>query len=335
MDLPDSTPLATHGTALRARLAESGVLLFRRWLDVDALTRLRGTMLDELAKHGWLEKGRDPIEGRPGSPKRLEGHRGWWDGYRAVQRLEAFHAAAHQPVVISMLGELFGEPPLVHPRKIARIIYPQDAGATTPPHQDFPLIGGTVDFVTLWIPLGDTPASKGGLRVLPGSHLRGMRTLHVDQGLTGAPSMWVDVIEAQSDWATFDYEVGDAILFHSLVVHAGSPNRSDRLRLSLDFRYQPASEPIARANLYAHLPPHTGDLTKIDSWNELADGWSTKDWVEAPVGATITDVEPVNPSGMIGGNAGKRNGASRFVDSAAFAEQVAEQPVLVDLAGSH
>ena len=44
-------------------------------------------------------------------------------------------------------------------------------------------------------------------------------------------------------WLTADYRPGDLLVFHSLMIHRALPNTSDRIRLSLDTRYQPLSEP--------------------------------------------------------------------------------------------
>ncbi len=41
---------------------------------------------------------------------------------------------------------------------------------------------------------------------------------------------------------------GDVLLFHSMTVHKGIPNRSDKLRMSIDVRYQPVSEPFNPMN---------------------------------------------------------------------------------------
>ena len=61
---------------------------------------------------------------------------------------------------------------------------------------------------------------------------------------------------------------GDVLFFHSHTVHQGLPNRSgDRLRLSADFRYQRASEPV----IYQVLTPHQGRLT----WEEVYAGWKS------------------------------------------------------------
>jgi hypothetical protein len=55
-------------------------------------------------------------------------------------------------------------------------------------------------------------------------------------------------------------------VFHSHAVHRALPNRGpDRLRLSVDYRYQPASHPVTRGSLlphYARVP-----------WSEIYACW--------------------------------------------------------------
>ncbi|MBI2155620.1 MAG: phytanoyl-CoA dioxygenase family protein, partial [Candidatus Rokubacteria bacterium] len=41
-------------------------------------------------------------------------------------------------------------------------------------------------------------------------------------------------------WAAGDLACGDVVMFHGLTVHAACENATDRLRLSIDFRYRPA-----------------------------------------------------------------------------------------------
>ena len=58
-------------------------------------------------------------------------------------------------------------------------------------------------------------------------------------------------------WVVSDYEIGDVMIFHSLVVHRALPNLTDRLRQSIDVRYQRLSEPTLEKN----LKPYTGICT--------------------------------------------------------------------------
>ena len=60
-------------------------------------------------------------------------------------------------------------------------------------------------------------------------------------------------------------EAGDVVIFHSLAVHKALPNRSPRLRQSVDARYQRADAPT----LDKHLKPY-GDLL---SWEAIYAGW--------------------------------------------------------------
>ena len=51
-------------------------------------------------------------------------------------------------------------------------------------------------------------------------------------------------------WVGGDYEIGDAIFFHSHTVHKALPNQSpDRIRLSVDYRYQGGSQPVTEGSL--------------------------------------------------------------------------------------
>jgi ectoine hydroxylase-related dioxygenase (phytanoyl-CoA dioxygenase family) len=48
-----------------------------------------------------------------------------------------------------------------------------------------------------------------------------------------------------SQFASAPLAAGDAILFNCLTVHRALPNMTrDHVRLSVDYRYQPAREPI-------------------------------------------------------------------------------------------
>jgi ectoine hydroxylase-related dioxygenase (phytanoyl-CoA dioxygenase family) len=45
-------------------------------------------------------------------------------------------------------------------------------------------------------------------------------------------------------WATTNFEAGDAIFFGMYLMHSSTENRTNRYRISCDTRYQLASEPI-------------------------------------------------------------------------------------------
>jgi ectoine hydroxylase-related dioxygenase (phytanoyl-CoA dioxygenase family) len=111
---------------------------------------------------------------------------------------------------------------------------------TTPPHQDHWYTGGTTNLWTVWIALTEIPLALGPLAVLPGSHVKGL----VPHDGQGAGRQGVQVIEDEQ-FAAAPLAAGDAIVFNCLTVHRALPNVTrDRVRLSVDYRYQPANEPI-------------------------------------------------------------------------------------------
>jgi len=183
------------------------------------------------------------------------------DVLRRFYRCPDGHALKLHPNVMELFEGLFGEPVLAHPLLIPRCIFPQRPDFTTPSHQDYPHIQGTTETLSLWLPLGDCPAAMGGIAIARGSHRDGVRDFTVSSGAGG-----MEVIDSLAgSWVAGPMAAGDVLIFHSLTVHKGLPNASDRLRLSLDNRYQRASEPICERC----LAPYAG----CGSWDEIYQGW--------------------------------------------------------------
>ena len=275
----DSTSIARDRDALRARLREDGYLFFRGLVDAKAVLSLREDVLRTLDRSGWLDPLSDAGDARPGPVVRVEESSEFWDGYTGVQRQLAFHRLAHDSDLRAVMRQLVADDLMVHPRKIARFSFPH-SGFTTPPHQDYRYIQGTTDVFTVWMPLSACPPELGGLQVLRGSQAKGL--LPTSKAV-GAGGLAVDVSPDDVDWASTDYEPGDVLVFHSLTVHGGLPNTSDRLRLSVDFRYQSASEPVTRATLHPHFHP------RVPDWPELTATWDSKDSIAAPLDLTLTE----------------------------------------------
>jgi ectoine hydroxylase-related dioxygenase (phytanoyl-CoA dioxygenase family) len=111
---------------------------------------------------------------------------------------------------------------------------------TTPPHQDHWYTGGTTNLWTVWIALTEIPRELGPLAVLPGSHVNGLRP-HAGHGAGRQGVMTID----DGQFAAAPLAAGDAIFFNCLTVHRALANvTQQRVRLSVDYRYQPANEPI-------------------------------------------------------------------------------------------
>jgi hypothetical protein len=264
----DSSDLVGTPAALRARFAEDGYVFLRGVVDRDMLRDVRARIGAVCAAHGWLQPGTDPIEAIPGVEPTVEGEERYFEVYDEIQKLEAFHAVPHHPTVRSYMTALLGDSAFPHPLSIARLSFPSNEEWTTPPHQDYPNNQGTEDLYATWIPLSDCPVKLGGLAILRGSHRLGMAPLEFALG-AGNRQAKLDERFESLEWVGGDLELGDALVFHSLTMHRALPNRTERMRLSVDYRFQREGEPLTAGC----LKPHFARL----SWDEIYRGWTREE----------------------------------------------------------
>jgi hypothetical protein len=243
-------------------------LFFKSLIDAQAVMEVRRRILEVCRDHGWLDQDTPLIKGavNTGMPAVVADGPEWQAFYGDVMRVRDFHALALHPGLIDMFQKLFAEKVLPHSANICRVIFPNSPLVSTPPHQDHFYIESSEETWTAWMPLGDCPVTLGGLAVVPGSHRQGMLQAQPAQGAGG---FGLEVGEEWS-WMGGDFQCGDVLIFHSHVVHQGRDNVSaDLLRLSVDYRYQPASHPI-RQDL---LEPHMGWV----NWEEVYADWPADD----------------------------------------------------------
>jgi ectoine hydroxylase-related dioxygenase (phytanoyl-CoA dioxygenase family) len=264
----DSTPLLSDPAALQARMADDGYVFLRGVVPEETLASLRHEIVDLCAQHGWLKPGADPMQAIPWTVPKVEGEADFFAVYDEVQRLESFHALAHDEAVIGLMRSLLGPTAFPHPLSICRLVFPDLEEWTTPPHQDFPNNQGTPDLYACWIPLGDCPRALGSLSVLGGSHRLGVLPLKFSLGAGGRTIIPDPRMDALT-WRGGDFAAGDVIVFHSLTVHRAEPNRLDHMRISVDYRFQREGEPIAASC----LRPHFERL----GWDEIYAGWQRHD----------------------------------------------------------
>ena len=282
----DSTPLLDDPDALRDQVRTEGHAFLPGLLDRDTVLGVRRDVLETLAQHGWLADGTDPIDGIPGPEVRREAETAWWPGYAAMVARESFNRLAHEAPLVAAMGAILGDDLIVQPMKIGRVTYP-GSEYPTPPHQDFFFVRGAPDVLTAWIPLGDYEVAAGGLRMLRRSHRDGLRPVRPAPGVGGVSA---DVDLDDPDWVgPVSYRAGDVLLFHSLTVHMAPANRSDRIRLSADFRYQSARDPLVAGALHPH-----GLGNGVPHWWELTRDWESTKWceVEQPVRLSPVRIDP-------------------------------------------
>jgi len=266
----DATPYLETPNTLRAFAQDKGYLFFKGLLPETDVLDLRKQIIQIVQEYGWLSSKTPPLLGiaAPNAPTYKEGTPEWQNFYCDVQKQYAFHALALHPRLIRPLEILFNEPVLPHSRNILRLLFPNSAPYSTPPHQDNYYIGGSDNTWTAWFTLGDCPDELGGLACAPGTHKQGKLETQPAEG-AGGRSVTLD---ENTQWATAPMNCGDVLFLHSLTVHQGRDNQSNRLRLSCDYRYQPRSHPIREDSLEPHL--------HVLTWEDIYATWPQDDPVK-------------------------------------------------------
>lgn len=254
--------------SLQEDLGTRGYVLIRGLLPPADVANVLDDITQILSAAGWLEPGHDPLQrfannlaacGDPDpSFKRT---------YREVFSLESFHALPHNPALKRVMEMIVGDKILIHPKPIGRLIFPNCERLTVHPHQDYRFMNGDPECYTVWIPLHDCPTQVGPLRILEGSHRFGFQK-HEDENLH-VPEIPVEAAKGD-EWVGGQINAGDVLIFHSLTVHSASPNRSDRLRISLDCRFQDSRRPLNPANL-----AFGGESGK--SWESIYSQWRSNE----------------------------------------------------------
>jgi Phytanoyl-CoA dioxygenase (PhyH) len=249
---------------LRERFAQWGYLYIKRYIPVSQCENLLAALLQEAAPH----IGRDGM-----LPPRLQGQPFFetdpvWDEiYPKIQSLEAFHSFFHQSRVLSLMETVVGKEPFVYPMKMARISTPGKIGFETPPHQDAHSHHAGPTMAGFWVALHDVTESMGRVKVLPGSHTRGVRPVFKTQGVGG---IQCEIYEDETTWHVSNYEAGDVLIFHSCAVHKAEPNTTtDTVRMSVDTRFCDHGAPVFSTNLEPH---HGWRIAGLD-WQSIYRNW--------------------------------------------------------------
>lgn len=315
LPMRSSNDLLGDPAALRARLDEDSYLYFQGVLDPERLRHLRREMLGVLADRGWIAGGDALMNAMVVGAAYHEDQDEFLDVYGQIQRLEAFHAFAHDEDLLGVMRQVVGETAFPHPLKISRIAFPAHYEVSTPPHQDYPNNQGSADLTAAWVPVGDCPRELGALAILRGSHRYGLRPLAIHRGAGKRQAVLDPEMVERLHWVTTDFAIGDVLLFPSLTVHAALHNATEfNLRVSVDFRYQPEGAALTPICLEPHFQRQT--------WDEIYAGWSSTDlqyyWRDLDFETVPFETFPVE--GMRG-DTGFQDGGGRGFESA-LREQV-------------
>ncbi len=260
--LRDSRELVGHPAALRARMAEDGYLYLPAMLDPARVAAARDSILAKLEAEGALHPDYPRAAGVIASGVHFTFRPDLANGNAAVEQL------LYTGVIMEFMQEFLGGPVLHYDFTWLRAKAPGPNTATSP-HCDIVFMSrGTKQLYTVWTPLSDISYDLGGLIVLENSHRRqdhlqeywefDVDTYCVNDTQDEAHERWAwgkgggayskDAIGVRQElggrWLSAEYKAGDLLIFGMFTLHASLDNRTNRVRLSTDSRYQLAGEAV-------------------------------------------------------------------------------------------
>ena len=253
-ELRESNDLLDDMPALRERMAEDGYLLLRDYLDLEWVMDARRSVLEVLAEHEMIDETTIPSWKHRQSKSDNGKFRSAVSSHAALGKLPAVRKLVHSGRMIDFYATFLGGAVRSFDFIWMRVMGP---GRSSAPHYDIVYMGrGTTNLYTSWTPLGDAPLSDAALMVLENSHRLEEVKATYGQMDVDKKSNWKktggqygkDPAAIQRElgcrWLTTDFRAGDLLVFSMYTMHCSLDNRSDRIRLSSDTRYQLASEPV-------------------------------------------------------------------------------------------
>lgn len=167
---------------------------------------------------------------------------------KASNYLPSFHTLGMSESLFSILRQLNIEPlicarPLMwfHNRHLAV----SDNYFKLPAHQEWSNMQGSLSGAVVWTPLVEVTESMGFLKVIPSSHLDGF--YDVCQETNPNYPLQIQHEFAESDFIDVKVELGEALIFHPMLVHKSGVNKTEQVRWTVNFRYNNSLDKNFRA----------------------------------------------------------------------------------------
>lgn len=245
--LIDATTCVSDASKLRESFDEHGYLFLRDVLNRDEVLSARAEVFDRLAAVGEIQlPAADGIATGAGRRRELAGDLGAF--WKSVSEGPALRRVTHGSTLRELVSRVLDAPARPHDYLFLR---PAAVGNGTNLHYDHPYFAGRASrIVTCWVPLGEVSACEGPLVIVEGSH-RLVGAIQSTQ-LIGDSGVFAAAQDAAYQSAargarllTAHFHPGDLVIFSGLTLHGSLDNRSPagRVRLSVDVRYLPATEP--------------------------------------------------------------------------------------------
>ncbi len=242
------------------RLVEQPLL---RWADATILEWKAQGKLDDLHENLPFDQRLNAAWFAAGKPTYQRSPR------RSIVSPEVFEFMRH-PAFIGLARDLIGSPNIAaHGIFNARPKLQQQHFTNTPWHQDAQYFrqSANSNIITMWVPLVDVDENNSCLQVAPGHHLDPLYDNYDDPetkfiGLSPAD-------RARLQGLPIPMRRGDVLCFNQLMPHAALPNLTDRVRWSMDIRFEEVDAPhscaLQNGFICAHENPSRVE-TRFEHW---------------------------------------------------------------------
>ena len=183
---------------------------------------------------------------------------------KVCQHLIRVHQLGLSDEILSVVAGLGLNAPVVATRPVihfmADALRIQGGYHKTPAHQDWRSVQGSLDGITIWLPLFDVGASDYALEIVPGSHLEGLRRSEEDP-------FGHRVAEDAIDDAAFvavPIRRRSVLFFSGFLVHRTGAAGGTLARVALSYRYGNAAEPTFVDRNYPDKYVYRADLALLD-----------------------------------------------------------------------
>jgi phytanoyl-CoA hydroxylase len=183
---------------------------------------------------------------------------------RQTQHLASVHRLGFGPELMRIVADLGLAVPALSTRPVIHYMADQlkiEGGYhKTPIHQDWRSVQGSLDGLSIWLPLFDVGVDDYPLEVLSGSHRRGLLPSVDDAFGHRVADGEVD----ESAFAPVPLRRGDAVFFSGFLVHRTGSSGGPDVRIALSYRYNNAAEPSFVARNYPSPYVYRPDMRLLE-----------------------------------------------------------------------
>jgi hypothetical protein len=168
--------------------------------------------------------------------------------YDAMDQAPGMHRFASETKLLDIIRQMLSPAIEIHSRYILLMSMPNHQWHLAGWHQDWYYNKGPESTLTIYAPLQKTDTENGSLLLALGEHQKGFIEHGDHQPGTKWHTLPPETINRFNRVAAAEVNVGDILIFNSLVPHTARVNRSTHIRFVINLRYRDLSEPTFLEN---------------------------------------------------------------------------------------